>query len=93
MTVGLVPILWSTDAGADLMKRIAAPMVGGLTTSFLMELLVYPVLYMMWREREVFSRVASHSDFAEQDFLSGSDPRITISSETNTPKMPAMDSG
>jgi len=52
MTVGLVPILWSTGAGADLMKRIAAPMVGGLTTSFLMELLVYPVLYMMWRERQ-----------------------------------------
>jgi Cu(I)/Ag(I) efflux system membrane protein CusA/SilA len=67
MTVGLVPILWSTGAGADLMKRIAAPMVGGLTTSFLMELLVYPVLYMMWRQRAVICEVAQHSDFAEQD--------------------------
>ena len=42
MFLGLVPILWSTGAGAEVMKRIAAPMVGGLATSFLMELIVYP---------------------------------------------------
>jgi Cu(I)/Ag(I) efflux system membrane protein CusA/SilA len=48
---GLVPIMWSTGAGADVMKRIAAPMIGGLFTSFLMELLVYPAIYMLWRER------------------------------------------
>ena len=53
MAIGLVPILWSTSTGADLMKRIAAPMVGGLASSFIMELLVYPVVYMMWREREL----------------------------------------
>jgi len=53
MTIGLLPILWSTATGADLMKRIAAPMVGGLASSFLMELLAYPVLYMMWRQRTV----------------------------------------
>lgn len=40
--MGLVPIMWSTSAGADVMKRIAAPMIGGLATSFLLELLVYP---------------------------------------------------
>ena len=40
--IGLVPIMWSTGTGADVMKRIAAPMVGGLVTSFLLELLVYP---------------------------------------------------
>jgi len=40
--IGLLPIMWSTGTGADLMKRIAAPMVGGLVTSFAMELLVYP---------------------------------------------------
>ena len=51
MAIGLVPILWSTGTGADLMKRIAAPMVGGLASSFLMELVVYPVVYMMWRQR------------------------------------------
>jgi Cu(I)/Ag(I) efflux system membrane protein CusA/SilA len=46
---GLVPIMWSTGTGADVMKRIAAPMVGGLFTSFLMELLVYPAIYYRWR--------------------------------------------
>ena len=45
----LLPIIWSTGAGADLMKRIAAPMVGGLTTSFLLELLVYPAVYLLWK--------------------------------------------
>jgi Cu(I)/Ag(I) efflux system membrane protein CusA/SilA len=47
--VGLLPIMWSTGTGADVMKRIAAPMVGGLATSFLLELLVYPVIYAIWR--------------------------------------------
>jgi Cu(I)/Ag(I) efflux system membrane protein CusA/SilA len=43
--IGLVPLLWASGAGADTMRRLAAPMIGGLTTSFLMELLVYPVIY------------------------------------------------
>jgi Cu(I)/Ag(I) efflux system membrane protein CusA/SilA len=47
--LGLVPIMWATGAGSDVMKRIAAPMVGGLLTSFLLELLVYPVVYRAWR--------------------------------------------
>jgi Cu(I)/Ag(I) efflux system membrane protein CusA/SilA len=51
--MGLLPIMWSTGTGADLMKRIAAPMVGGLVTSFLMELLVYPAVYYVWKRREV----------------------------------------
>jgi len=51
--MGLLPIMWSTGTGADLMKRIAAPMVGGLVTSFLLELLVYPAAYYLWRRREV----------------------------------------
>jgi len=46
---GLVPIMWSHGAGADVMKRIAAPMVGGVITSGFMELLVFPVIYFMWR--------------------------------------------
>jgi Cu(I)/Ag(I) efflux system membrane protein CusA/SilA len=49
--LGLVPIMWSTGAGADVMKRIAAPMIGGLFTSFLMELLVYPAIYYRWKWR------------------------------------------
>src|SRR5205823_988424 len=48
---GLVPIMWSTGAGADVMQRIAAPMIGGLFTSFLMELLVYPAIYYRWKWR------------------------------------------
>ncbi len=49
MFLGLVPILWSTGTGADVMKRIAAPMVGGILTSFLLELMVYPAIYEVWK--------------------------------------------
>jgi Cu(I)/Ag(I) efflux system membrane protein CusA/SilA len=47
--MGLMPIMWATGSGADVMKRVAAPMVGGLVTSFLMELLVYPAIYLLWK--------------------------------------------
>jgi len=47
--MGLLPIMWSTGAGADTMKRIAAPMVGGIVTSFILELLIYPVLFTIWK--------------------------------------------
>ncbi|MBI3021709.1 MAG: efflux RND transporter permease subunit, partial [Candidatus Omnitrophica bacterium] len=49
--MGLLPIMWSTGAGADMMKRVAAPMVGGLVTSFILELLVYPSIYFVWKWR------------------------------------------
>ena len=49
--MGLLPIMWSTGTGADVMKRIAAPMVGGLVTSFILELLVYPAVYFLWKGR------------------------------------------
>jgi Cu(I)/Ag(I) efflux system membrane protein CusA/SilA len=49
MFIGLLPILWSTGAGSDVMKRIAAPMIGGVATSFLLELLVYPAIYEVWK--------------------------------------------
>jgi len=49
--IGLLPIMWSTSAGSDVMKRIAAPMIGGLATSFLLELLVYPAVYKLWKRR------------------------------------------
>lgn len=54
--IGLLPIMWATGSGADLMKRIAAPMVGGLGTSFLMELAVYPAIYLLWKQREMISK-------------------------------------
>jgi Cu(I)/Ag(I) efflux system membrane protein CusA/SilA len=52
---GLLPIMWSptTQAGADVMKRIAAPMIGGVVTSAILELLLYPAIYMLWRRRHL----------------------------------------
>jgi Cu(I)/Ag(I) efflux system membrane protein CusA/SilA len=52
--IGLLPIMWaqSHEVGADVMKRIAAPLVGGIFTSFLMELLVYPAIYFIWKKKE-----------------------------------------
>ncbi len=59
-TMGLMPIMWSMGTGADMMKRVAAPMVGGLFTSFLMELLVYPAIYLLWKwHSDVKHRVAT----------------------------------
>ena len=52
-SMGLMPIMWSLGTGADVMKRIAAPMVGGLFTSFIMELLVYPAIYLLWKKKTV----------------------------------------
>jgi Cu(I)/Ag(I) efflux system membrane protein CusA/SilA len=57
--MGLLPIMWSTSAGADVMKRIAAPMIGGLVTSFLLELLVYPAIYKLWKRGKVVEEVPS----------------------------------
>ncbi|MEW5976187.1 MAG: efflux RND transporter permease subunit [Acidobacteriota bacterium] len=47
--MGLMPIMWSIGTGSDMMKRVVAPMVGGLATSFVLELLVYPCLYFLWK--------------------------------------------
>jgi copper/silver efflux system protein len=47
--IGLVPVMWSTGTGADVMKRIAAPLIGGVFTSFVLELVVYPVIYEIWK--------------------------------------------
>jgi len=53
MFMGLVPIMWSTGAGSDVMRRVAAPMIGGIFTSFILELLVYPVIYELWKGFEI----------------------------------------
>ena len=53
MIVGLAPLLWSSGTGADVMRRIAAPMIGGLVTSFGVELFVYPALYALWKRRSL----------------------------------------
>jgi len=61
-SMGLMPIMWSAGTGADMMKRVAAPMVGGLITSFIMELLVYPAIYFLWKwYREVKPSLTTNS--------------------------------
>ena len=53
IVAGLLPLLFGTGPGSDVMKRIAAPMVGGVVTSVLLELLIYPVVYSIWRGKGV----------------------------------------
>ncbi len=57
--IGLFPIMWGIGTGSDVMKRIAAPMVGGICTSFLLELLVYPAIYAVWRQRSLRRKLSS----------------------------------
>lgn len=59
--MGLLPIMWGTGAGSDVMKRIAAPMVGGVVTSALMELAVYPAIYLLWKGRKFRKLARSQS--------------------------------
>jgi len=62
---GLLPIMWSPamQAGADVMKRIATPMIGGVVTSAILELLIYPVLYVIWRRRELPEKAEEAAPF------------------------------
>jgi Cu(I)/Ag(I) efflux system membrane protein CusA/SilA len=61
MFMGLVPIMWSVGTGADVMKRIAAPMIGGIFTSFLLELVVYPAVYEVWKWNFELKKELAHS--------------------------------
>jgi len=58
---GLLPILWSHGAGADVMKRIATPMIGGVVTSTIMELVVYPAIFYLWRSSRLNSLPVAES--------------------------------
>jgi copper/silver efflux system protein len=66
MTIGLAPILWSTGTGSAILKRIAAPMVGGIVTSFVLELLVYPAIYAIWRTPRSRAALEDREWVAEQ---------------------------
>lgn len=59
MFMGLVPIMWSTGSGADVMRRIAAPMIGGIFTSFILELVVYPAIYEVWKWNTEVKKLAT----------------------------------
>ena len=65
--IGLFPILWATGAGSDVMKRIAAPMVGGIFTSFVLELLVYPAIYEVWKLRSLPRSVRTSEGFESME--------------------------
>jgi len=82
MSVGLIPILWSTGTGSEIMKRIAAPMVGGIVTSFLLELLVYPAIYAFWRERsaepEVDGALKEENSVSTSTYLELGTPRVRV---------------
>jgi Cu(I)/Ag(I) efflux system membrane protein CusA/SilA len=54
--IGLFPIMWSIGAGSDVMKRIAAPMIGGIFSSFVLELVAYPAIYELWKRNKVADR-------------------------------------
>ncbi len=56
ITAGLAPILWSSGTGADVMKRIASPMVGGMVTATILTLVVIPAIYLIWRRWQVARR-------------------------------------
>jgi Cu(I)/Ag(I) efflux system membrane protein CusA/SilA len=62
MFLGLVPIMWAYGTGSDVMKRIAAPMIGGIFTSFFLELLIYPAIYEFWKWKfEVKKKILNSS--------------------------------
>jgi len=61
MFVGLVPIMWADGTGADVMKRIAAPLIGGLGTSFILELIIYPPIYQLWKWHAEIKTVNEHA--------------------------------
>jgi Cu(I)/Ag(I) efflux system membrane protein CusA/SilA len=60
--LGLFPIMWSIGTGSDVMKRIAAPLIGGIFTSFLLELIVYPVIYETWKWHSEVKKAGGEKD-------------------------------
>jgi Cu(I)/Ag(I) efflux system membrane protein CusA/SilA len=76
--IGLFPVMWSVGTGSDVMKRIAAPMVGGIFTSFILELLIYPLVYELWK-RHTISEPLAHPEIASSDGLQAQ-PAMALSS-------------
>jgi hypothetical protein len=76
MFMGFVPVLWSTGTGAEIMQRIAAPMIGSLATSFLVELIVCPMLYQYWR----FPKLVNGAQACCQGSSDGPPPRKILQS-------------
>jgi Cu(I)/Ag(I) efflux system membrane protein CusA/SilA len=64
--IGLFPVMWSIGTGSEVMKRIVAPMIGGIFTSFALELIVYPAIYEIWKRRE-FQKAAGSTRISEHE--------------------------
>ena len=62
--IGLLPIMWAIGAGSDVMKRISAPLIGGVLTSFLLELVVYPAIYVTWKWHAEVKELAAGGESA-----------------------------
>jgi len=73
---GLFPLMWATGMGSDVMKRIAAPMVGGIFSSFLLELLVYPVIYELWKGRGMPTRDFSSGGTSDMEGTERRQPEL-----------------
>ena len=71
MLIGLVPLLWASGSGADVMKRIAAPMVGGLLTSAFLTLEIIPVVYTYWRQEQLLWQLLPAHDARRLRWLEG----------------------
>ena len=82
---GLLPIMWSHGAGADVMKRIAAPMVGGVVTSGVMELLVYPVIFFLWRGRHLNKTNEPTATSEPDEVETESTGHLDVATERSTP--------
>jgi len=61
---GLLPIMWTTGTGADVMKRIAAPMIGGMVSSTILTLIVIPILYFIWKRWSMSPDSSTEKTFA-----------------------------
>ena len=77
---GLIPVMWATGTGADVMKRIAAPMIGGIVTSFMLELLIYPAVYELWRWHFHVKKQPADADLAAHPAR----PRLPLPSATGS---------
>lgn len=77
--IGLLPVMWSIGTGSEVMKRIAAPMVGGIFTSFALELLVYPAIYELWKRKTLAKMNRNSSALPDETKQLGAEPAVLMS--------------
>ena len=82
---GLLPILWGSGTGASVMKRIAAPMVGGMLSSTILTLAAIPAVYSLWKERELRGRALRSRDESERENEEGEREKAASPAATMRP--------